>query len=132
VTIPGLRHGSFLLNPLRFITHESSYHSTVYSLATDRSCPCAQLIKHYAIKAYGGVEVLIHVFLSSALVRGEWSASLPGRFTPKERPPGTHWIGGWVGPRTGLDDVGKRKFLPLPDSNSDPSGIQPVASRYTD
>jgi hypothetical protein len=28
-------------------------------------------------------------------------------------PPGTHWIGGWVGPGTGLDDV-KRKFLPLP------------------
>jgi hypothetical protein len=33
-------------------------------------------------------------------------------------PPGkahfTHWIGGWVGPRTGLDDVEKRKLLTLP------------------
>jgi len=26
-----------------------------------------------------------------------WSASHPGRFTPKERAPGTHWLGGWVG-----------------------------------
>jgi hypothetical protein len=33
-----------------------------------------------------------------------------GRFTPGERAPGTHWIGGWVGPRTGLDAV-KRDIL---------------------
>jgi hypothetical protein len=32
----------------------------------------------------------------------------------EERAPGTHWIGGWVGPRAGLDDVEKRKFLTLP------------------
>jgi hypothetical protein len=28
--------------------------------------------------------------------------------------PGTHWIGGWVDLRAGLDDVEKRKFLTLP------------------
>jgi hypothetical protein len=37
-----------------------------------------------------------------------------------------------VEPRTGLDDVEKRKFLTLPDSKSDPSVFQPVASCYTD
>jgi hypothetical protein len=26
---------------------------------------------------------------------------------------GTHWIGGWVNPRAGLDDLQKRKFLTL-------------------
>jgi hypothetical protein len=26
---------------------------------------------------------------------------------PPERVPGTHWIGGWVDPRAGLDDVEK-------------------------
>jgi hypothetical protein len=31
-----------------------------------------------------------------------------------ERVHGTHWIGGWVGPRTGLDDMEKRKVLTLP------------------
>jgi hypothetical protein len=36
--------------------------------------------------------------LTSALDGGEWSASRPGRFTPRERAPGTHWIRGWVGP----------------------------------
>jgi hypothetical protein len=84
------------------------------------------------MKAYWRVDEWIHIFLTSALVGGEWSASRPCRFTPGERAPGTHWIGGWVGLRSGLDAVEKRKFLPYRDSNSDPSVIQPVASRYTD
>jgi hypothetical protein len=33
------------------------------------------------------------------------SASRPGRFTPGDRVEGTHWIGFWVGPKTGLDAV---------------------------
>jgi hypothetical protein len=49
-------------------------------------------------------------------------ASRPGRFTPGKRDPGTHWIGGWVGPRTGLDDVEKRKFLTLPGPELRPLG----------
>jgi hypothetical protein len=32
---------------------------------------------------------------------------VPGRFAPVERAPGTHWIGGWVDPRDGLDEVEK-------------------------
>jgi hypothetical protein len=42
------------------------------------------------MKAYGGVDVYIHIFLTSALAEGEWSASRPGRFAPGERAPGTH------------------------------------------
>jgi hypothetical protein len=61
-----------------------------------------------------GVEVYIHVFLTSAAGGGEWSASFSGRFSPGESAPGIHWIGGSVGPRTGLDDVERRKILPLP------------------
>jgi hypothetical protein len=66
------------------------------------------------MKAYGEVDLYIHIFLTSALVGGEWSASSPGRFTPGERAPGAHWIGGFVGPRAGLDDTEKRKFLTIP------------------
>jgi hypothetical protein len=33
------------------------------------------------------------------------------RFTPGEKASVTHWIGGWVDPRAGLDDVEKKKFL---------------------
>jgi hypothetical protein len=46
------------------------------------------------MKAYGGVDMQIRIFLTTALVGGER-------------------IGGWVGPRTGLDDMEKRKFLTL-------------------
>jgi hypothetical protein len=66
------------------------------------------------MKAYGGADIEIHSFLTSALVGGEWSASRPGRFTPGERACGTHWIGGWVEPKVGMDDVERRKFLTLP------------------
>jgi hypothetical protein len=43
------------------------------------------------------------IFLTSALVGGEWSASRNGRFTAGERAPGTHWIGSWLEPRAGMD-----------------------------
>jgi hypothetical protein len=39
-------------------------------------------MKHYAMKAYGGVDIKIHIFFTFALVGGERSASCPGRFTP--------------------------------------------------
>jgi hypothetical protein len=67
-----------------------------------------------------------------ALVGDEWSASRPGRFIPGERAPRTHWIGSWVSPRAGLDDVEKRKFLILPGLELRPLlVVQPVGSRYT-
>jgi hypothetical protein len=82
------------------------------------------------MKTYGGVDIPVHIFLTSALAGGKWSASRPGRFTPGERAPGTNWIGGWVGPRAGLDNT--EKILdPTGTQNSDPSVVQPVASHYT-
>jgi hypothetical protein len=36
-----------------------------------------------------------------------------------------------VGPRAGLDDVEKRKFLTYWDTNSDLSGIQTITRCYT-
>jgi hypothetical protein len=68
------------------------------------------------MKMYWGVggDVWVHVFLTSALVGGEWSASRPGSFTPRERARNTHCIGSWVGLRAGLDDVEKQNFLTLP------------------
>jgi hypothetical protein len=46
----------------------------------------------------------------------------PGRFTPGERAPGTHWVGCWVDPSGGLGDVEKRKFLTLPELELRPPG----------
>jgi hypothetical protein len=57
-------------------------------------------------------------------------------FTPEKTAPGTHFIGGWVGPKTSLDQSGRsghcvedKNLLPLP--GIEPSR-QPKARRYTD
>jgi hypothetical protein len=70
--------------------------------------------------------------LTSALDGREWSDSRPCRFTPRERAPGTHWIGGWVDPRAVLNPVVKRK-IPRPRQESKPRTpiVQPVAQSYT-
>jgi hypothetical protein len=65
------------------------------------------------MKPYVGVDVEIHIFLTSALFGAEWSTSRSCRFTPGERDPRAHWIGGWVDPRAGLDNLENRKFLTL-------------------
>jgi hypothetical protein len=61
------------------------------------------------------------------------SASRSGRFNPRERGPGTHYIRGCVGLSAGLDAVAKRKVsCPCRQSNSNSLVFQPVADRYTD
>jgi hypothetical protein len=77
------------------------------------------------MKTYGAMDVYTYVFLTSELVGGEWSASRSGRFTPRERSPVTHWIWGWVGPRAGLGNMEKWKFLPPPRTRT--LTPQPVA-----
>jgi hypothetical protein len=44
-----------------------------------------KVIPVHAMKAYRVVEIELHS-LTSSLDRGEWSASHPGHFTPRERP----------------------------------------------
>jgi hypothetical protein len=65
--------------------------------------------------------------LTSALDGGEWLASRPGRFIPKERAPVTLSIGGWVVPRAGLDAVMKKKF-PAPAETRDSPSTSPHLS----
>jgi hypothetical protein len=66
--------------------------------------------------------------LTSAPDGDEWSASHPGHFTSRERAPRTHWIGGWVGLRTILDAMVKRK-IPSPCQELNPRThiVQPIA-----
>jgi len=51
----------------------------------------------------------------------------PRSLYPRERPD-TRCIGGWVGPRAGLDRCGKSHLPPGFDSRT----VQLVANRYTD
>jgi hypothetical protein len=50
---------------------------------------------------------------------------------PRGKSPGTHWIGGCVGPRAGLDDV-KKILDPTGTRNVTHQSLQPAASHYTD
>jgi hypothetical protein len=81
------------------------------------------------MKANRGVDVYIHIFLALKLAGGEWSASRPGLFSSRKRAPGTHWIGGWVGPRDGMKVVEKILYF---TGTQTPTPWSPVASRYTD
>jgi hypothetical protein len=63
--------------------------------------PLRSIEAHFGDRRYS-----FYSLLTSALEGGEWSASRPGRgLPPGKEPPGTHCIGGWVGPRAGLDAV---------------------------
>jgi hypothetical protein len=53
---------------------------------------------------------IVQAFLLSALDRDEGSASRPSCFIPGQV---SVWIGGWLGPRVGLNDVEKVKSLYL-------------------
>jgi hypothetical protein len=81
----------------------------------------------------GGEEYSSYSFSTSALDGGEWSASRPCRaFTPGESTPGTHFTGGWVGPRAGLDSEARGKIIcPCRGSNPDRPVVQPVVRHYT-
>jgi hypothetical protein len=55
----------------------------------------------------------------------------PAALYPRERNPGTHCTGGWVGPRTGLDTETRGKILsPLPGIEPRSPG-RPVRSQDT-
>jgi hypothetical protein len=66
--------------------------------------------------------------------RWRWVVSFtPRPLYPRERAPGTDWIGGWVGPRAVLDAVVKRKIpSSLRELNLRTPIVQPVAQHYTD
>jgi hypothetical protein len=81
------------------------------------------------MKTYGGVEVLLHAFLTLTLDGGERSASRRGCFTPGEIALGTRSIRIWVGPRTGLDLVAKRRN---PCRKSNPGRQAHKPTDYTD
>jgi hypothetical protein len=59
---------------------------------------------------------------SMTLVESGLSFSRPGRFTAVERTPGIHCTGGWVEPKTVMEEVERRKFLALSGLQDRPIG----------
>jgi hypothetical protein len=60
----------------------------------------------------------------------EWVVNATPRPLYPRETPGTHCIGGWVGPRAGVDGFGKSHRPPPP--GFDPRNVHVVSSRYTD
>jgi hypothetical protein len=85
------------------------------------------LTEHHAMKAYCETGDIAPRILDLVTNGGEWSVSNPGRFTPRERTPGTNWIGGWVGSRAGPDAVVNRK-IPSNYRDSNPWSSSPQPS----
>jgi hypothetical protein len=69
------------------------------------------LRKRWAMMIYGGNGGIAPPILTTPLDGGEWSTSRPWSLYPRGKGPDTHLIADWVGPRTGLDAVEKRKIL---------------------
>jgi hypothetical protein len=82
------------------------------------------------MKAYWGWRYSSTHSLISAIDEGEWSASRPGHFTPRERAPGTPWIGDWVG-RQSLSGRGGEEKNSQPLAVLEPPITHPVVQCYT-
>jgi len=57
----------------------------------------------------------------------------PRSLYPRERVPGSHWIGGWVGPRFGLNTAVVKRKIPSSRREANPRTpiVQPAAQRCT-
>jgi hypothetical protein len=71
------------------------------------------------MKVYGGVEVQLHVFLTTYSGGGEFSASRPRPFIVRERGHVTRWVG------TGVENR-KISCVPRGSEHDDTLSVQPV------
>jgi hypothetical protein len=74
---------------------------------TDAKKKKQKAFKQHTYGGAGGEEVLLLLILELG-IRWGWVVSITPqpRFTPGERTPDTHWTGGWIGPRAGMDPRG--------------------------
>jgi hypothetical protein len=110
IVVKKLQLSLLLTNYIHIHKFEVYYTCTFNSMA-GKVVPV--LIKHYAMKTYGGVDVYIHVFLTLALIRDRWSASCPGCFISQERAPEPDWTM-WRGKN--LAPTGTDTLMPWPSS----------------
>jgi hypothetical protein len=120
-------------NPILFLSHYVvSYLSKFYLLA--QNCWCTVIVKRKTVPLHtmqafvgrGRIAPTCSWPQHYIGVSGQCHAPAMPRFTPRERTPSTHWIGGWMGPRASLDAEAQRKIL-CPCRGSNPG--HPVHSQ---
>jgi hypothetical protein len=77
------------------------------------ACEATRIAQRILRSCTTEVEVRLHTFLASS----KCSASCFDRFTPRERVPGYHWIGGWMGLRA-CRDLAERESCLCRESKS--------------
>jgi hypothetical protein len=104
---------------------EYNFPLLVYRNRTKSAIYKGKAVTQYTNGGAGGEEYSSYSFRTSTLDGVQWSASRPDRaLPPGKRALGTHWTGGWVGPRAGLDTQFRGKILlPLP-------GIEPRSTGH--
>jgi hypothetical protein len=78
-----------------------------------RSSKKVKLSRYHHTDAKGERRYSFYSILTSAIDGKSGQPHAPATLYPGERTTGTHWTGGWVGPRAGLDKVGRGKILCL-------------------
>jgi hypothetical protein len=58
------------------------------------------------------------LFMISTLYWGICSTFHSGHCTPEKRPSGAHWLGGWVGSKSSLDEDARRKISFAPSADN--------------
>jgi len=100
----------------------------VFSALSKVKCTLVQALRLCTGRtAHRGCRGIAVLFLDHGTRRG-WRFSVTPRPLYPLESPGTHFTGGWVVHRAGLDRCGKYR----PPTGFDPRTVQPVASRYTD
>lgn len=94
---------SVLCSPRLILVHHTSLLSLIRNI---------KVVPVQSMKAYGWLEVAAFIFnlVARRTSIGQLHTLVPlhpGKETP------THWTGGWVGPRSGLDSARREDFLPL-------------------
>jgi hypothetical protein len=113
-TMDNSQHSTRLIPESRSYTLNSNRENlkTRTSLVSNKVKKKVKLSRYTPCRRIGREEVQLLLILKLG-TRWGWVVSVTPRprFTPGERTPGTHWIGGWVGPRARLEAGVRRKIF---------------------
>jgi hypothetical protein len=119
-------HNRTLCFSVRYECHDvnnDSGYLDIYSPTIKQSSPATRHDGTWGERRYSS-----YSFLTSALDGGDGQRHAPAALYPGERTPGTHWTGGWVGPRAGLDTEARGRIrCPCRGSNPYRPVVQSVS-----